>query len=182
LSTNVYGDKQFSSIGISLRRKIIGKCPILGLRQCRLGQSHPRSRVLERQAAAPGKHAAAGADFTILPAAWCQHFRPRLKLIRASPPAAVITPAIIAASAMASAASATAPFFARPGFVDHDGAAHQFKAVERLHGCDRLCFGRHFDEGKPARFPGEFVFDQGDRTDFTVGFESLAEIVFRHLT
>ena len=71
--------------------------------------------------------------------------------------------------------------FARPGFVDGEGASLDFLAVE---GADsRVGFGRvsHGDERKAAGAAGCAIHHEGDVRDFAMLFEKILEIVFSGL-
>jgi hypothetical protein len=67
--------------------------------------------------------------------------------------------ATTAAAAKAATATTTTAIFARLGFIDVQGAAINFLAIELRNSCGAFLFGGHFDEAKASRTARVAVFD-----------------------
>ena len=93
--------------------------------------------------------------------------------------AKTFAPATTAAAAASAAAKvATGALFARPGFVDCQGAAIDFLAIELGHGLVGLFLRAHFHEGKPSGAVGELVHDEFALHDAAGLFEEVEQIAF----
>ena len=69
--------------------------------------------------------------------------------------------------------------FARPRFIDREGAAGQGRAVEGINGRLRCAGIRHLDEAKALRTTGLTVGHHPDCVDATIRLEELAEVLLR---
>src|SRR5881394_136302 len=98
---------------------------------------------------------------------------------------AAVASAPIATTTTASAAAAAAgtgrAFFTRPRDVDGQRPALKFLAVEHFDGLVRFLRTREFDEGKAARFTGEFIEHEVHRSDHTGLGEILLQVIFHRL-
>src|SRR5205085_917111 len=109
---------------------------------------------------------ARGASFKRV--AGCLRSRLPARLAVAAAAVAAATSAAAATAAAAEAAAATAAWptvFARPGFVDGQGATAQFLAVELCDGGLRLLLRGHLDEAEAARAARVAILDDRSRLD-----------------
>jgi hypothetical protein len=90
--------------------------------------------------------------------------------------AAPTAPTAAVAATTAAAATAAATFFAGAGFVDGEGSASMFLAVEGFDGCLGFGIAGHFDESEPLGATGIAIVDDLRRGDLAVLSEHLFEL------
>jgi hypothetical protein len=95
--------------------------------------------------------------------------------------AAITTTATTTTTAAEATTAAATAFSTRASFVDIQGTSVKFIAIKTGDSRRRFFFVGHLDKTKAARFAAEFVLNDGNATDLTKAFESLAKIALFRL-